>query len=112
MASKVRLDWKGDDVHKRMLRAAANGIDRTLAPCVNDAKGLVRVKTATLQGSIRFEPAEIHGTRISGLWGSFDVNYALWQEIGTHRMSAKPYLRPAADRNYGQLAANIRREFA
>lgn len=106
-----RLIWRGAAVAAKVRAAEMVGIDVTMARCVEMAKTLVRVKTATLQGSIRFEPARPTGAGVVGLWGSFDVNYALWQEIGTSKMSAKPYLRPAGDFEYGLLAARIRRAF-
>lgn len=99
--------WRGDEIVRDVNRASVRAIDQTLAKCVIIAKGKVRVKTATLQGSIRFEPAVSFGQGARGSWGSFDVNYALWQEIGTSVMSAQPYLRPAADAEYPQLKHRI-----
>lgn len=103
-----RVDWRGDEVKRNVNRAAAKAVDETMGKCVVRAKQKVRVKTATLQGSIRFDPAVVYSRGVRGTWGSFDVNYALWQEIGTSRMSAQPYLRPAADAEYPQLADRIR----
>lgn len=107
----MKLDWKGDDIKGKALRAAKIGIDQTMAACVTSAKGKVRVKTATLQGSIRFEPAIAFANGARGVWGSFDVDYALWQEIGTSKMSAQPYLRPSADAQYPQLETRIQAAF-
>jgi hypothetical protein len=99
--------WHGDDIKRDVERASIRGVDQTMAKCVTSAKGRVRVKTATLQGSLRFQPAVSFGVGVRGTWGSFDVNYALWQEIGTAVMSAQPYLRPAADAEYPQLKRRI-----
>lgn len=106
------VDWNGEQVKRKAVTASRKGIDETMSKCVIVAKGRVRVKTATLQGSLRMEPAVVLGQRIKGTWGSFDVNYALWQEIGTSRMSGQPYLRPAADAEYPQLKARIKANFA
>lgn len=106
---KKGLDWKGDEVRERVVKACLVGINRVLARCAILAKTLVRVRTAVLQGSIRTEPAVNLGGRARGVWGSFDVNYALWQEIGTAVMRAQPYLRPAADAEYRGLAGEIRK---
>ena len=102
------LVWKGDLVVMKAQRAAILGIDQTMAACVTMAKELVRFRTGALQGSLRMEPAKRSGGGIKGTWGSFDINYAIWQEIGTSVMTAKPYLRPSADFEYGRLESRIR----
>lgn len=96
-----------DNVQKKLERAALNGVDRVMADAVNHAKRLVNVDTASLQGSIKFEPAVIKGDRAHGLWGSFDINYAAAQEFGPR---GKPYLRPAAKQSYRNLHKYIREE--
>lgn len=106
------VKWNGKKIAAKVRAAEMIGIDQTMGRCVIMAKQLVRVDTATLQGSIRFEPARPTAGGVMGRWGSFDVNYALWQEIGTRYMTAKPYLRPAGDFEYGLLRARIRRAFA
>lgn len=105
----MSLTWKGEAVQQRVLGAARAAVDETMARCVVIAKQLVPVRTATLQGSIEMRPAETQGDRVVGRWGSFRVRYAVYVEVGTGRMSARPYLRPAADREYPQLAERIRR---
>ena len=102
-----RVDWKGDKVFIDTMTAARFGIDETLAASVNQAKSRVPVRTATLQGSIRLEPAKRTHARIKGRWGSFDVLYALWVEIGTRFNRAQPYLRPSADSEYPKLVDRI-----
>ena len=57
-------------------------------------------------------PAKVVADGIVGLWGSFDVNYAIYVEMGTGRMRAQPYLRPAADHQYPMLAERIKRRVA
>lgn len=108
----MSLAWRGDQVRSHVERAVLAGMDETMAACVLQAKGLVRVKTAVLQGSIQMRPAEFRGAVAIGLWGSFDVNYAIWQEIGTSRMTGKPYLRPSADAQYPRLGARIKARLA
>jgi len=108
---KAHLKWEGPALAKRVRKAEMIGVNQTMARCVTMAKGLVRVDTSALQGSLRMEPAVPFGGGVRGRWGSFDINYALWQEIGTSKMSAKPYLRPSADFEYGLLGARIRRAF-
>ena len=106
MSVKI-IEWHGDKLLKRLAEAQRLGIDTTTAAAVAPAKRFVRVKTRILQGSIQTRQAVREGGRWVGRWGSFDVNYALWQEIGTARMSAQPYLRPAAEIEYPKLAGRI-----
>lgn len=106
----ARLDWRGEQVKRAVSRAAKTGIDATTHSCVNPAKRRVRVDTRILQGSIQARPATYEGRRgWVGRWGSFDVNYALWQEVKTFRYAGhQPYLRPTADEEYPKLAQRIK----
>ena len=124
------LDWRGDEVFDRMLDATKIAIDETTAECVKDAKENVPVVTATLQGSLRIEPAMVKRGEVSGLWGSFDVNYALAVETGNRSLVGpsgsstrerggaggrgkntgnRNFLRNAADKHYPRLIGRIRR---
>ena len=106
------VDWKGDAVKRAVEKACKLAIDETTASCIEPAKDRVRVKTRILQGSIQFRPATVEKNRIVGYWGSFDVNYALWQEIITFTHAGhQPYLRPAAEIEYPKLAARVREHY-
>lgn len=102
------VPWRGQQVAMSVAQASAAAINEVMGDCVTMAKVLVRKKTTTLQGSIRLEPATPGSNLIRGTWGSFDVNYALWQEIGTGKMTAQPYLQPSADQHYPTLAGRIK----
>ena len=112
MPSEYKLVWEGELIVAKAKAAAVIAVNQTMAKCVQMAKGLVRTDTTALQGSIRMEPATVHMGGVKGTWGSFDINYALWQEIGTSVMSAQPYLRPSADAEYGGLEERIRAAMA
>lgn len=132
-------EWNGEQVKRNMIIAAKWGIDATMAAAVRKAKGRVAKKTTTLQGSIQMRQAQQRGDRVVGLWGSFNVNYALYVEEGTdphvilpsakkalwwpgldHPVKsvnhpgtkAQPYLIPSADEEYPKLAGRIKRKFA
>ncbi len=106
----MALKWRGKEVRQSVIAAVIAGTDETMAVCVIDAKNLAPVDTATLQGSIGIvQPAQEEGGQVVGMWGSQDVEYAIYQELGTHKMKAQPYLRPSADKNYGGLNERIRR---
>lgn len=107
------LEWRGDDVKRHVLQATLGGMDETLAACVRTAKPMYRpghgLVTATLQGSIQMRPAQLRGDVVVGVWGSFDVNYAIYVEMGTGKMAAQGQLRRSADIEYPRLADRIRR---
>ena len=108
----MSLEWNGKIVQRKTIEAAKWGIDATTTACVREAKIEVPVITATLQGSIEMRPAQQRGREVVGIWGSFNVDYAIFVEKGTSRMSGHPYLLPAADHQYPKLAGRIKRKFA
>ena len=63
--------------------AIRKGIDKTAAAIVITAKRNVKPRTitGTLQGSIAMRPAKIDGAKVRGEVGSYDVNYAAFQEF-------------------------------
>lgn len=105
-----KLIWHGDEIKRKVSEATRRGIDITTHSCVGPAKEKVRVDTGILQGSIKAEPAHHEpGRGWVGRWGSFDVNYALWQEIKTFRHAGhQPYLRPTAEEEYPKLVERIK----
>ncbi len=108
------LKWNGKPVIDKAMLATAKGMDSVMAKCVGMAKSIhpPNVITGTLQGSYRLEPTKQEGGDLVGRWGSYGVLYAIFQELGTSRMSANPVLRPAADRYYPTLPGEIRRFMA
>ena len=109
-----RLDWKAAAILKRERNASRLGIDDTLVKCVSEAKrnwNVRQVVTGTAQGSIMFQPAEIHGERVTGRWGSFDVDYFIWLEIGARGVPGDFMLRRAADQEYPKLPERIKARF-
>lgn len=109
----AKLDWDGEAIVAKHVTAARLAVDRTTGAAVSHAKqnhDWANI-TGTLEGSLRMEPAAVQGDDVVGRWGSFDTAYALWLEIGTANMTARPYLRPAAGAEYpglaGRLLANL-----
>ena len=110
----MKLNWKGKEVLSKVERAAALGINATMAQAVEHAKRNHEWvnRSTTLEGSIAIAKyAQKRRRRIVGLWGSRDVKYALVHELGSAKKNIRPrpYLRPAADANYPNLARNIKR---
>lgn len=136
--TRQSLNWNGPALTRRMLEAQKLGVNATMAACVQQAKAnhAWKNQTGVLEGSIKIaEFARQEGAGVTGTWGSTDVRYALIHELGgvivpvraqalrfkrpdgsfrivkSVTIPARPYLRPAADAVYPQLAANIRKAF-
>jgi len=71
-----------------------------------DAKRKAPVDTGRLRASITPEIRATPGSGIRGVVGSVVV-YAPYQEFGTKRMAAHPYLYPAFDENKDRIAKII-----
>jgi hypothetical protein len=133
--AEINLNWKGDVVKAKVRAAAVKGVNVTMAQAVNHAKRNHpwKNRSGILEGGIviqNFAAASNDG--VAGTWGVFDVKYALAQELGAVivpvkakalaipqpgggvvfvkkvTLPARPYLRPAADAVYPNLAANIK----
>jgi hypothetical protein len=92
------LDWKGDDIRRKVAAAAIVGVDATLARAVDLAKAdhpsyppasqageryASRVGFAVASTTIK-APAVLVGAHVRGTWGA-DADYSLFLEIGTSR---------------------------
>jgi HK97 gp10 family phage protein len=64
-----------------------------------EARNLVPVDTGALQITIG---VEVEGDTVNLVAGNEDVNYALYVEMGTIKMAAQPYMRPAVDNKQKQ----------
>lgn len=67
------------------------------------AQGMVPVKTGTLRRSITSQ----FPTDLSGVVGP-SVAYGIFVEMGTRRMGARPYMRPAAEAVLPGFAAAVK----
>jgi len=139
MAGKSKsLKWYGKAVTEKMERAQIEGVNRTMSACVVEAKSSHpwRNRTGLLEGAIDIaDYATPNATGVKGVWGVRDMVQARIVELGgtikpkrakalaipqadgSVRFASSvtippyPYLRPAADKHYGELAARIRRAF-
>lgn len=108
----MRLDWHGDDIKRKASEAARRGIDETMGACIGPAKERTPVVTGAAQGSVKIVQLARHlGNRLVGLWGSADINYYIWIEIGARGRTGRYPLRRAADQEYPSLAQRIKRHF-
>ena len=135
----MAVNWYGKVVKAKLRNAQIAGVNATMAACVTEAKRNHdwKNRTGALEGSIDIaEPAAaLAGGGVRGVWGSKDVVYARIHELGgvirpvrakalvfqaddgtvvvaqKVTMPARPYLRPAADKEYPRLARRIRRAY-
>lgn len=137
MTSKS-LKWNGKALTERMRTAQKLAVNKTMADCVIHAKANHDWinRTGVLEGSIDIATfAREAGNGVEGTWGSQDVIYARIHELGgtivprekealkfqlpdgswqlarSVTIPPRPYLRPAADVVYPQLAGNVRKAF-
>lgn len=104
------VKWNGDQIRSATREACRQGINATLADCVLQSQqtGYVPVDTGALKNSLRFEPAQGSGPQLIGSFGSYDISYAIWQEIGTRFMAGQFYLRRSADLHFPELPTHIK----
>lgn len=97
---------KAHDAH--LEKGIIKGMNATLADSVDTAMPFTPVVTGTAQGSIRFEPVKWIDGRLVGEFGSYNVDYFKWLELGTRYMVGLHILRRAADLEFPKLGDNIK----
>jgi HK97 gp10 family phage protein len=73
---------------------------------VERARELVPVDTGALQASITYRVEQTGSGEVHIIFGGY-THYAAFVELGTYKMAAQPYLRPALD----SIAAEIAQKF-
>lgn len=139
MAGKSKsLKWNGKAVTARMRAAQIEGVNQTMAAAAAEAKRnhTWNNRTGVLEGGIDItQYAQPDGGGVKGTWGVRDVVYARIRELGgtitpkaakalavplpeggiallqSVTIPARPYLRPAADKQYPKLPERIRRAY-
>lgn len=106
------VNWDGDKVVATVLAAAEVAVNETAEAASARAKANHpgwQSQSGALEAAIHAEPAEIQdgGSQVVAEWGAWGVIEAAKQELGTARMPANPYLRPAADAEYPSLSGRI-----
>lgn len=136
--ARQSLVWKGKALTEKMRAAQKLGVNATMSDSVLHAKAnhLWQNRSTRLENAIgiRTIAAEVPGG-VEGVWGTQGARYALIHELGgvivpvkakalkfrlldgsfrivkSVTIPARPYLRPAADATYPQLAGNIKKAF-
>ena len=90
-----KLDSMGGNV----LDALGKAVDQTTQVAISDAQTNVAVDTGMLKQSIVHGSDVVHNTdSVTGIVGT-SVHYAIYQEMGTVKMAAHPFLMPALNAN-------------
>jgi len=101
--AKIQLNLKTKEAQGAVRKAAELGMKDTIVDIANDAiKGSPK-RTGNNARSIQYEAKELEGSIYS------TSGYGGYLETGTVKMAARPYFRPALDRNIGKLPENIKR---
>lgn len=90
----VDFNWYGDRVSNAVDEALINAMDRILDEAVKRAVPLAREKSGDLKRSIMKLQITLNGDLIHGEFGS-GMHYALYQELGTSKISGTFYLSTA-----------------
>ena len=113
MPSRAKVDWRGDTLLRRIRVAATEGVNETLEAAATDARSSHewRNRTGQLEEEIVTEDAHDTDANPTGSFGTTRRRgfYGLFHEEGTEHEFARPFLRPAADRQFPSLAQRIRR---
>ena len=95
MAIEIIIDLDELDIVKEISdEAVARALELCGAKWETDAKKLAPVDTGRLRNSIEHHP---EGT--DTMIVETDVNYAIYQEMGTSRMKAQPFMKPSGEGN-------------
>lgn len=94
-----------DELQKKLVKLAEKANDAQLKtallagakPIENTAVAKAPIDTGTLRRSIHSEAGRVAGGLVVRI--GTNVEYGLYQEMGTRRMRAQPYLRPAFNQN-------------
>lgn len=90
-----RFTWYGDRIIQEVNAATTRAARRTADQAMMQARSLVPVDTGALRDSIDYE---LRPTQTGFALVIFaGEEYALYVELGTMHMSARPYLRPVLD---------------
>jgi len=105
--SGVKITWNADKFKQGISAKVLDGMDRVGQFCAERASANAPVYRGTLRASVTYK-VEAHGEAVEAIVGVGRKAFWAWfQELGTRKMAAQPFLRPAVFGN----AAEIMRRF-
>ena len=108
------VKWFGDDVVKKVGKAAEAGLEETAEAAVARARANLASAggpyyTGELEGDIQVIDRAQSGRRRSWVhWGAPNSDHAFFQEVGANGEPGKYFFRAAADAEYPKLAGRIK----
>lgn len=106
-SSNFRMTWYGARIASQIDAAVQQAMDETAAAAKANAQGRARVDTGAMRDSIEAEVSTTGGGRRRMVL-SIGVDYGIFHELGTSRISAQPMIRPAIDAEAPKLTQRIR----
>lgn len=92
MSATMQLNWRGEEVKRRVRSSVKRAIDDVMADAVDYAKQnhpSWQNRTGLAEGSIAIQqPAHEVSSGVEGRWGSAGVLYFIFLEIGAHYNAA------------------------
>ena len=101
------VKWYEDKIITQVNTALQKAMMQAVLMVEADAKKLVPVDTGRLRADITHEVREIVNGVIQGKVG-VSVKYGKFIALGTSKMPAQPYLRPALEKNWPEIVRMIR----
>ena len=101
MGIKVKFEDNTDEMKHKKDEAVERALEMIGMQCENYAILACPVDTGRLKNSLTHK---VHAKEESVVIGT-DVEYAPYVEMGTSRMSAQPYLRPAVSNHMDEYAS-------
>ena len=107
--AKVESTWFGDEIAKEIERATVEGLETVAADFVRTAHPLTPIYQGFLRRSTKWNPVKRHAEgKLSIEMGSFDIEYAEYQERGTARMEGKLFYQQSSDETWPKLGDRIK----
>jgi HK97 gp10 family phage protein len=103
-----RFDWRGAAITAKITEAVLQAMDETADAAKSAAQERCPVDTGRLRDSIDAIVDQSGGSQRRRLTLFAAAPYALYVELGTSRMAAQPFLRPAMDAEAPKLTQRIR----
>lgn len=98
----AKLNWLGPTVMAAVRGAEEKGLTEAAHDAALQARQLIVeqniIDTGFMLNTTEAKRAIRRGSRLEASFGNYTADYAIWHEIGTTRMRARPWLRPALER--------------